>query len=86
MKTRQAMLEEGLRDMVENGLRCDLNPTRPPKWWRGVETKQVEDFWQEYLARVDRSLRLRAKMLLEGRKYMTPEELAESLRPASRSR
>lgn len=86
MKTRAQTLEEGLRDMVENGLRCDLNPTRPTRWFSESPTKQIDAYWQEYLAKADRALRLRAKMLLEGRKYMTPKELAESLRPASRSR
>lgn len=60
-QTNLAKVMEGLRDFVDNGLRCDLNPTH---CFDSIDT--VEDFWHSYIRSVDEMNRERAAMIFRA--------------------
>lgn len=57
-------LKEGLQDMIEYGLRFDLNPTHELP--RGESAIWQDQWWTTYFEMADRSLRTRAKSVLTG--------------------
>ena len=64
-EARAVRAEAALKEIAENGCRCDLNPTRmihrDNEAWMTADT-----FWTRYLGSADASVRSRARAALAG--------------------